>query len=230
MHRVRGSLGIGLLIVMTPACATHAPAPRRSLQPERPIVSLIEYSDFQCPFARGGQPVVERVLAVYGQVVHYEYRHHPLSIHDYAMPAARRYEALRDRDEQAANQLRLILFSEQSQLREQGLAFIDKTVHRLGFDAKAIARDADSSAITARLQTQLQEVRANDFIDTPGYLVAGVPLRGPTSFEQFERIICRELRKARGVSEATDCWTLLQPDWQRLEQLDRGALVPSANH
>jgi hypothetical protein len=58
----------------------------------------------------------------------------------------------------------------------------------------------------------------------------------PFAAEAFEQIICSELRKAVAVdrgnsaqAEEPDCWTLVQPDWKRLEELDRGEIVPPSS-
>ena len=51
-------------------------------------VTMIEYSDFQCPYCGSFEPTVDQVLKQYGSKVRFVYRHFPLSFHPNAMPAA----------------------------------------------------------------------------------------------------------------------------------------------
>ncbi len=53
-----------------------------------PVV-VVEYGDYQCPFCRAAQPVVEQILAQFGDSLSLVFRHFPLvEIHPFAEPAA----------------------------------------------------------------------------------------------------------------------------------------------
>ena len=56
-------------------------------------VTLIEYSDFQCPACATAQPVVKDILNEFGDSIKFEYKHFPLPMHPLALPAARAAEA-----------------------------------------------------------------------------------------------------------------------------------------
>jgi len=52
-------------------------------------VTIVEFSDFQCPFCRGAEPTIEAVLAAYPTDVRLVYKEFPLTgLHDRALPAA----------------------------------------------------------------------------------------------------------------------------------------------
>ena len=51
-------------------------------------VTMIEYSDFQCPYCGAFEPTVAQVLKQYGNKIRFVYRHFPLSFHPNAEPAA----------------------------------------------------------------------------------------------------------------------------------------------
>jgi len=60
--------------------------------PEAGVV-LVEYSDLQCPACEAFRPIINDVIATYGEEVRFEYKHFPLPIHQYAVQAAAAAEA-----------------------------------------------------------------------------------------------------------------------------------------
>ena len=58
-------------------------------------VTLVEFSDLQCPFCKRFHPTVQQVLAEYGDQVRWIYRHYPIDqLHPHARPAAEASECL----------------------------------------------------------------------------------------------------------------------------------------
>jgi len=59
-------------------------------------VSVVEFSDFECPFCARFAPSVKQMLAEYGDRVRFDYRHFPLSFHANAQKAAEAYECAKE--------------------------------------------------------------------------------------------------------------------------------------
>lgn len=76
-----GTLGEGADISVGPQ--DHVQGNREAL------VTIVEFSDLQCPFCRSFHPLVQEALAKYGDKVRWVYKHFPLTnIHPQAVPAA----------------------------------------------------------------------------------------------------------------------------------------------
>ncbi len=66
--------------------------------PERAIVTIVEYGDFECPYCGQAEPVLRELLAGHGEV-RYVWRHLPLTdVHPHAQLAAEAAEAAADQD------------------------------------------------------------------------------------------------------------------------------------
>src|SRR5262249_23036816 len=63
--------------------------------PEDALVTLVEVSDFQCPFCKRAVPTLKQIESSYGGKVRFVFKHNPLSIHDKALVAAMAAEQAR---------------------------------------------------------------------------------------------------------------------------------------
>lgn len=63
---------------------------------EQASVSIVEFSDFECPYCNKFEPTIKQVLDTYGDKVRFTYRHFPLSFHPNAEKAAEAYECAKE--------------------------------------------------------------------------------------------------------------------------------------
>lgn len=152
-------------------------------------LTLVEYSDFQCPYCGRGYKIVEQLRQKYGSKIRFVYKNMPLTaIHPMAMPAAKWLEAVALQSPDKAWVFHDTMFENQGQLGED---FFKKTVKDLGLDAQKAAKDADSPAVAAKIETDVKEAKEFGFTGTPGFLLNGIPLRGAYPLEEFDKIIKR---------------------------------------
>jgi protein-disulfide isomerase len=156
--------------------------------PESAPVTVIEFSDYECPFCRRAEPVVTQVLREYAGKVRFEYRHFPLeSIHPRARGAA---EAAVCADEQG----RFWEYHEQlfagQKLAEAELA---ENAEKAGLDPAAFQACLASGRARARVDADLAAGREAGVSGTPAFFVNGVPYSGAIPIEEFRRAIDAEL-------------------------------------
>lgn len=171
-------------------------------------VTLTEYSDFQCPACGQFEPYIEAVLDQYGDQIRFEYKHFPLlSIHPYALPAARAAEA-------AAQQgtfweMHNKLFAEQSVWANSSnpqsyfIAYADE----LGLDVSQFKTQMKASVITDAIKASYDEAVALGLTGTPSFFLNG---------ERFEFTTIDDFTKgieaALGVGTSTDATTTTTTD------------------
>jgi len=66
--------------------------------PDTAKVTIVEYSDFECPYCGRFATVMDQVLANYGDKIRFTYRHFPLSFHKSAQKAAEAFECAKDQN------------------------------------------------------------------------------------------------------------------------------------
>ena len=165
-------------------------------------ITIVEYSDFQCPYCRRERDVLVDVMRKYGDRVRLVVKQTPLEMHPQAMISALTYEAVARQDPAKAFKLYDELFNNQERLDAKGQAYLDEAVTRVGADLARAKADAQSEGIRAVVKADLDEFTRFGYTGTPGFLINGVSLEGSHSAETFERIIDRHLARIKGAVAA----------------------------
>jgi protein-disulfide isomerase len=164
--------------------------------PTAPI-TIVEYTDFECPYCRQERPVIVELFKRYGDRIRLVVKDMPMPFHPRAMPAARMFEAIAMQDASKAPKFYDTMYEHQERLVAEGDRFLEETVRSLGLDVDRAKRDAASDAVTARISADVAEAQRFGFTGTPGFLVNGVLLEGAYPIETFVRIIDRQLAGAQ---------------------------------
>ncbi len=156
--------------------------------PKSAKVTIVEFSDFQCPFCQRATETVKQVEQAYGNQVRVVYRYFPLPFHSHAMVAA---EAGACADQQGKFwAMHDSMFANQDQLDPAGLK---KQARAAGLDGAKFDKCLDSEATKATVQKDLAAGKAAHVNGTPAFFINGRPLSGAQPFSAFKEIIDAEL-------------------------------------
>ncbi len=156
-------------------------------------ITLIEYSDFECPFCSRGFNTVMELMEKYKGKIRFAYKHLPLSFHPQAMPAAQYYEAIRLQSEEKAWQFHDAIYKNQRAL-QNGEKFLKEEAKKLKVDMAKLAKDVKSEVVQKRIDADMAEAAKFGFQGTPGFLLNGIPVKGAYPTQHFDDLIS-ELKK-----------------------------------
>lgn len=164
-----------------------------------PVVTIIEYADFQCPGCAGFAPLLEQIADAYPNDVQVVYRHFPLnSIHPNAQKAAEAAEAAGAQGQFWA--FHDLLFERQrdwSSLDEAAAReFFINTAGELGLDTDQFTTELDDGIYAEFVSQSEQEAVSLGLPGTPSAIVNGQPIPGeglPRDFETWDTFIKDEI-------------------------------------
>ncbi|MFM8316033.1 MAG: DsbA family protein [Deltaproteobacteria bacterium] len=153
-------------------------------------IKLFVYSDFQCPYCKRGYETVEALRKKHGQKLVVIFKHLPLPFHPMALPAAKRFEAIALQSPKKAYAFHDQVFKNQEGL-SGGEEFLDGLVKKVGADLAKVKKDIDSPAVQSHIEADKNEAQKYGIQGTPGFVVAGVTVKGAYPIETFEEIIAK---------------------------------------
>jgi protein-disulfide isomerase len=164
-----------------------------SIGPEGAPVTIVEFSDYQCPYCQKWyHEVFDQLLASYPGKIRFVYRDLPLPMHSEAIPAA---EAADCAGEQGAYwKFHDALFSGQYTL---GRSAYEQYAADLGLDTAAFTACLDDHRYQAEVQADASDATRLGLTGTPSFFINGRVIIGALPFENFKAIIDEELALQR---------------------------------
>jgi protein-disulfide isomerase len=156
-------------------------------------VTLVEFSDFQCPFCQRVAPTLKQVKQTYGDKVRIVWKDFPLTqIHPQAFKAGEAAHCAADQGKFWEYHDRL--FANQQQLMP---ADLKKHATDLGLDSKAFDSCLDSSKYGERVRDGVAEGSRLGVNSTPMIYINGRALSGAQPYDVFASVIDEELSKSK---------------------------------
>jgi protein-disulfide isomerase len=152
-------------------------------------VTVVEFTDYQCPTCAAAQPVIERLLTEYGDRVRLVVRDFPLEMHPEARKAAEAAEAAREQGKYW--DFTAILFRNQSALKPEQLKQYAQVI---GLDRTKFDAALDSGKYADKVERDLMDGSRFRITGTPSFFVNGRRARDIT-YESLKAAIDAALKK-----------------------------------
>ncbi|MDF3071276.1 MAG: thiol:disulfide oxidoreductase [Polyangiaceae bacterium] len=163
------------------------------------LVTIVVFSEFQCPFCKRVESTLEELRRIYGKDLRLVWKDNPLPFHPRAMPAALlARQVYKTRGNDAFWKLHDALFESQPKLEDRDL---EELVKAQGLAWPALIPALTNEKLKARISESMEQ--ANDFQarGTPHFFINGRRFSGAQPLEAFKKVVDEELAKARALAE-----------------------------
>jgi protein-disulfide isomerase len=159
--------------------------------PKTAPVTIVEFSDFQCPFCSRVVPTLKKVEETYGDKVRVVFRDFPLPMHPNAPKAA---EAGVCANEQGKFwEMHDAMFANQNSLQPDDLK---KKAAELGMNAEKFGQCLDSGKAQEIVKQNQKDGETYGVSGTPAFFINGRMMSGAQPYEDFAKVIDEELERA----------------------------------
>lgn len=153
-------------------------------------VTIVAFSDFQCPFCNRVNPTLTKLLADYPDQVRIAFKHMPLRIHPDAPAAHAAAEAARRQGK--FWEMYDKIFANQRELTPEKFK---QYAAELNLDAAQFEKDSNDPAVKAKIDADLKEAEKLGVAGTPAFFINGKYLSGAQPYENFKKFVDEALSK-----------------------------------
>ena len=156
--------------------------------PEDARITLVEFSDFECPYCAAAVREVDSIMAAYPKDVKLIYKQFPLSMHPHAEFAAE--ASLAAREQGKFWEMYELLFKNSRTLTLNGIFAMAK---ELGLDMDKFKADLDSAKFKKEVEKDIADGEAANVYGTPAFYINGKQYNGPVTLAALKPIFAAEL-------------------------------------
>jgi protein-disulfide isomerase len=158
--------------------------------PKNAPVTIVEWSDFQCPFCGRAQPTLQQIFKEYSGKVRLVWKNQPLSFHPNAMPAAEAAMAAYEQGSEKFWAMHDRLFEKQNELSP---AYYEQVAREIGLDVPKWKAAVEARRAQSLIQADMSAGNAVGANGTPTFFINGRKLVGAMPFDSFKAVIDAEL-------------------------------------
>ena len=153
-------------------------------------VTIVEFSDFQCPFCSKGAKIVDKLKKKYGNKIKVAFKNFPLPFHNQAKGAAVAGLCANDQGSDKFWKMHDMMFENQTKLDKTGLKELAKQAK---LDLKKFSECLDKNTYLAKVDQDMNEGKKVGVKSTPTFFVNGMLINGAQPVEVFSELIDKEL-------------------------------------
>ena len=165
--------------------------------PKDALVTIVEFSEFQCPFCKRVEPTLNKVVDKYGNDVRIVWKDNPLPFHPRAIPAANLAAvAFKQKGEAGFWKAHELLFESQPKLEDSDL---QRIAGEVGVSWAAVQQAIQQEQFKSHFEADqdlADELKARG---TPHFFINGYRVKGAQPFEKFQEVIDAQLAKAKAL-------------------------------
>ncbi len=159
--------------------------------PNTAKVTIVEWSDFQCPFCSRVVPTMNELSKAYGDDLRIAFKHNALPMHNRAKAAAIAAEAAGKQGK--FWEMHDLLFANAKELTDENFV---KWAKEIGIDTAQFEKDLKDPAIAKKVDDNQAQGSKLGARGTPAFFVNGRYLSGAQPVDAFKKIIDEEMKKA----------------------------------
>ncbi len=183
-------------ILMKPSRVEVA-ATGASMGPADAPITIVEFSDYECPFCQRAEPALWKLVETYPEEVRWVYRHFPLAGLDSSASKAAEATVCAQRQGKFW-ELHRIVFANTRKLSRQSL---QTYAGQAGLNLEQFSICMDQGQAAEVVRRDLQEGEAVGVTGTPAFFLNGIPFSGALPFEEFHRMVQEELSRIEASTE-----------------------------
>ncbi|MCX6793733.1 MAG: thioredoxin domain-containing protein [Candidatus Gottesmanbacteria bacterium] len=193
-------VGVGIAILSRPVGSTKVDssllvrADSNKIATSSATVTLVEFSDFQCPACGAYYPMVTQVIKDFKDSMTFVYRNFPLTdLHPNAKLAAQAAEAAGLQGKYW--EMHDILFTKQSDWSASGSVrdIFARYAESLGMNVDQFKKDIDSDAVKNRVTQDINDGNALGIKGTPTFFLDGIKIDNPATLADFEAAVTKAM-------------------------------------
>jgi protein-disulfide isomerase len=159
--------------------------------PKSAPVTIVEFSDFQCPFCGRVEPTLKQIEDKYKGKIRFVFRNYPLPFHQHAELAAE--AAMAAKEQGKFWEMHDKMFSNQTALER---ADLEKYAQEIGLNVDKFKADLDSGKLKGEVNTDVQYANSlGGGMGTPTFFINGHKVSGAMPFQSFAQVIDEQLKE-----------------------------------
>jgi protein-disulfide isomerase len=155
-------------------------------------VTIVEFSDFQCPFCAKGADLLNEIKKKYGNKVKVAFKNFPLPFHNHAEQAAVAGLCANDQGTEYFWKMHDAMFANQEALNPEGLK---KTAKAIGLKTDTFEKCLAENKFLTQVKSDMEDGRKVKVKSTPTFFINGQLINGAQPIEVFAEIIDEELAR-----------------------------------